>query len=540
MDRTASALIAFAAKPENLERRAAAMLLMAELGLDDPKALAAAEDALASPTVLQEFALRYFEKLRPPGGLPALVALLDAADSGIRERLKRLVLEYGGAAVAAIAAAARTQDRSKLWLGAAAEILGTIATEPALRALAALLAGGDAELARTASDTLHRTIRALPDDARPAMSKRILAVVARPDVAANPAAMVTFTRACGALELATARQWLLANAGREDDRQLQSEALHALGACLRREKLLAKEVAVLSKRLADGDFSRIVRPALELLEGHHFGADAQPFLLGLRESPHVPVRAFALAKLGESEAPGAVRALLSSFADTDAVRRSAAGSLRKIPEARQALMKTFIAATDPSAAFTMAETLAGYGLPWREPVLEQIWRRWIEATEREDRIQGAYLQFLRAAAPAFLADALRKRGAALLKSGRARDAARVRQLVRELPEATAEDGYQLALALVKSRRRGLEAPFRRPDPALELLVELDGPSFPVTTRLKRERALDPEELYAIGFALAETSGGGYRLGAEILEHLAKRQPRTKVGKSARNKLRLGA
>ncbi len=127
-----------------------------------------------------------------------------------------------------------------------------------------------------------------------------------------------------------------------------------------------------------------------------------------------------------------------------------------------------------------------------------------------------------------------------MKAGRARDAGRLRQILRELPIATDEDAYQLALALVKTRRRGLDAPFRRPAPALDVLAALDERRFPTSTRLKRERALEPEELYAIGFALAETTGAAQRLGEELLEHLAKHQPRSRVGKSARNKLALSA
>jgi hypothetical protein len=250
------------------------------------------------------------------------------------------------------------------------------------------------------------------------------------------------------------------------------------------------------------------------------------------------VRSFALAKLGESESPGALKALLSSLDDAEAVRRSAAGSLRKIPEARQALMKRFTTATEPSAAFTMAETLAGYGLPWRRPILDALWKRYREAFAAEDRIQGAFLHFLRTAVPDYLADALRKESASLLKAGRARDAARLRQIVRELPVATDEDTYQHTLALVKSRRRGFDAPFRRPDPALDLLAQIEEHGFPASTRLKRERALAPDELYAIGFALAETTGPGRRLAEDILGYLAAKQPRTKLGKSARNKLAL--
>ena len=290
--------------------------------------------------------------------------------------------------------------------------------------------------------------------------------------------------------------------------------------------------------LAEPDFPRVVRPALDLLDHHQFGKDAQAMLLGLRASPHVAVRSFALAKLGASEAPRAVSALLSSLDDAEAVRRSAAGSLRQIPEARQALMKRFIAATDASAAFTMAETLAGYGLPWRRPTLDQIWKRYLEAVDADDRIQGAFLQFLRDAVPGFAVAGLRKQAATFLRAGRARDAARLRALVRALPGTDAEDGYQLALALLKSRRRGLDHPIRRPDAALDVLIEIESAGFATAQRLRKERALDAEELYATGFALAEINGPGRAIAEDVLAHLAKKQPRTKIGKAAKNKLAL--
>jgi hypothetical protein len=201
-------------------------------------------------------------------------------------------------------------------------------------------------------------------------------------------------------------------------------------------------------------------------------------------------------------------------------------------------MKRFIDATDASTAFTMAETLAGYGLPWRRPTLEQIWKRYVKAFEADDRIQGAFLQFLRASAPDFAAESLRKLGTSLLRAGRARDAARVRALVREIPGSDVEDGYQLALALLKSRKRGLDHPIRRPDAALDVLIEIESAGFATGPRLRKERALDAEELYATGFALAETNAAGRAVAEDVLAHLAKKQPRTKIGKAAKNKLEL--
>src|SRR6266404_1822654 len=538
MDRTAAALVAFAAGPENVERRAAAMLMLAELQLDDARTVAVVADALGSDTVLQEYALRYVEKLRPAAVLPTLLPLLEASDPAARERARRVLVDFGAQAVAALAR--RGGDAGRTWLLGAVDVLATIASAPAIDALVTLVIRGDAEIARAAADTLHRRVREIDDRGRGVLLRHVLAAAERREVGASGAARLFLVRACAALTLPDARRWLLAEAMRTDLPHVRAEALAALAASIRREKLLAKEVTALIAILEDADSGHVVRQALEMLEGHRFGADAQPLLLRLSESPHVAVRSFALAKLGDTAAPGALKALLGSLEGSDAVRRSAAGSLRKIPEARQALMKRFATVTDASAAFTMAETLAGYGAAWRRPALEALWRRYVQAFATEDRIQGAFLHFLRGAAPEFLAESLRKESARLMKAGRARDAARLRQILRELPVATDEDAYQLALALVKLRRRGVDSPFRRPDPALDVLAALEERPFPTSTRLKRERTLEPEVLYAIGFALAESSGAGQRLGEELLEHVAKRQPRSRVGKSARNNLALSA
>jgi hypothetical protein len=536
MDKTAASLVAFAAGPENIERRAAAMLMLAELGIDTPKAREVAAAAVASPTVLQEYALRWFEKLRPEDGLPALVPLFDAPDSGIRERVRRLVGDFGGAAVPVIAAVGKTAPRS--WLTGAVEVLGAIGTGPAVRALFELVARGDSDIARNAVEALHKRTRDLADKPKAQFLEHVLAAATRPAVIASPAATTAIIRTLGTLGSPGARVWLLAAATGGDVPETRAEALRALAACLRHEKLAAKEFAKIAPMLSDPDFARVVRPALDLLESRQFGKDDQAFLLRLQKSPHVAVRSFALAKLGTSEAPKAVSALLSSLDDAEAVRRSAARTLGEIPEARQALMKRFIEATDASAAFTMAETLGRYEVPWRRPTLEQIWKRYVKALEADDRIQGAFLHFLRTTAPELAAESLRKQAASLLRAGRARDAARLRTLVREISGSDLEDGYQLALALLKTRKRGLDHPVRRPDAALDVLLEIEAAGFATGPRLRKERALDADELYATGFALAETNAAGVAIAEDVLAHLAKKLPRTKIGKAAKNKLEL--
>lgn len=63
-------------------------------------------------------------------------------------------------------------------------------------------------------------------------------------------------------------------------------------------------------------------------------------------------------------------------------------------------------------------------------------------------------------------------------------------------------------------------------------------AFPLAERLRRERGLTPEDLYYVAFALAEGRGEERAIARDLLEHLGTKHARTKVGKAARNKLRL--
>jgi hypothetical protein len=91
---------------------------------------------------------------------------------------------------------------------------------------------------------------------------------------------------------------------------------------------------------------------------------------------------------------------------------------------------------------------------------------------------------------------------------------------------------------VKSHPPKPSAVTRRQDAALAELRVLADSAFPLSERLRRERALEPDELYAIAFHLAEGRAEQQSVARDLLDHLASKHPRAKVGKAARNKRRL--
>ena len=77
------------------------------------------------------------------------------------------------------------------------------------------------------------------------------------------------------------------------------------------------------------------------------------------------------------------------------------------------------------------------------------------------------------------------------------------------------------------------------DPVLTQFGRLAAAGFPVAKNLNREKDVDDEEIYGLGFRLLESHDENDKaLGAELLQGILDERPRSKLGKSARNKLKL--
>ena len=68
-----------------------------------------------------------------------------------------------------------------------------------------------------------------------------------------------------------------------------------------------------------------------------------------------------------------------------------------------------------------------------------------------------------------------------------------------------------------------------------MLAALLSRGFDVGTALRKDKSLDLDALYYVGFHFAEAKKP---LGQELLEEVVKKGGRTKVGKMAKNKLAL--
>jgi HEAT repeat protein len=530
MDKTFQQLLTLI-ESGTVEQRCAALLVLGALKLENPRILKTVAAALdQSNPVLKDYALRYFEEVEAGDGAPLLLKFLQEPDRDTQERVVRLLSRCGQPVVSLLLKNAPAASR--VWQLNAARVLCAVRGKTAFKGLLQMLLSGTDEFNKSVCDLVTPAIRGMNSKEQDSLYIEIETFAAKLDMKRQRPAVISAIRLLGLLGRPQSRRRLFRFVGSEHPPSLRSHALVALLRCLREQDLRKDEYAKLFPILEEAEFSEVVRLALELLDMHGVPEDSRPLLSRLLESHHGEVQKLALRKMGDFSTPANVRTLIDQLGDPDYRRRDVASrSLHKIPEARTALIKELLACDNPSKAWSIAELVPTYEGKWRRDNLEVLWKRLQSAIAAEDRIQTSYLHVLKNADADSVYQQLAGHGAKLIKAKKYKEALSFLTPLKEFSEFKPEDQFQLALARLKVNSHRATA--------LDLFGDLyRGSAFPVFEALRKERKLTPEELFYLGFGLTERPGKERSLGKSLLEHVAARVPRTKIGKSAKNKLKL--
>ena len=515
-----------------VEHRCASLLVLTALKVESAQIVKIIAAILDQPNpVLKDFALRYFEEVQPKAAASLMSRFLDDPEKEIQERTVRLLSRAGETALQPLLQSAPAASRA--WQLNAARVLCAIRGKAALKALLQMLATGADDFNKTICDLMTPWIREMDAKEQESLYNEIEKFAAKLDVKQQRPAGVSSIRLTGQLGRPQARKWLFGFVGREHHPALRSHALAALLHCLGKEDLRKDEYAKLFSVLEETEFSEVSRLALDLLDAHDLPEDSRATLSRLMGSPHGAVQQFALRKMGDFGTPATVRTLIEQLGDPDYRRRDiAAHSLHKIPEARAALIKELLACEDPSKAWSIAELLPFYEGKWRQDNLAALWKRLHGAIEAEDRIQNSFMHVLKKADADFVYERLSAEGAKLFKAKKYKEAIPFFTPLKEFAEFKSEHKFLLALSQLKAHPQ-------RPQPAVELLIDVyRNSAFPLLESLKKEKKLEPGDIFSLGFTFAERPGDERDLGKGLLEHVVARVPRTKIGKSAKNKLKL--
>ncbi|MFB3122369.1 MAG: hypothetical protein ACE10H_09310 [Candidatus Binatia bacterium] len=109
---------------------------------------------------------------------------------------------------------------------------------------------------------------------------------------------------------------------------------------------------------------------------------------------------------------------------------------------------------------------------WRRDTLSGVWQRLRVAVDAADRIQGAYLHFLKSVDLDYAYTQIASGGAQLKKRKKYKEAGRFLSLLKGFPTFNAEDKFILAVAQVKRHTHQIVPTARRDDSAMGLLGEL--------------------------------------------------------------------
>jgi hypothetical protein len=289
---------------------------------------------------------------------------------------------------------------------------------------------------------------------------------------------------------------------------------------------------------ADPDF-RVAAPALVLL-GKTPGADKQSDQwLALLEAPDVAVRQAALEKVGDRDTKEVAAALTRQLDHPDrGLRDAARARLAKLGHGREALTAALLAADNPDRAWQLARAQAAfvkdYPASWRDKVYAQACRR----LEANDRLADPLLFLLREAGTADLRDRLAATSLAHRKKKAYDKSLIYLKLLARDPALGFDSRLELAACGLKVSPSDLSPDARAADPALREfthLCQLDDAAL--VAQLGSVKWLEPEELYYLGFHLAEQDARQRKVAAEVLGLVVRRSPRSKTAQAARSKLR---
>jgi HEAT repeat protein len=318
--------------------------------------------------------------------------------------------------------------------------------------------------------------------------------------------------------------------------EVRAAALQALGKWT--EAPNKEQLKRLFACAAERDF-RVAAPALAILNHLEVGERSLPDWLALFDAPDVAVRRMALAKLGDRDTPAVAEALLKQLDHGDRELRDAAlARLAKMKAGRKALTAALLLADTPDRAWQLAKVQAPfvreYPADWREGVFKMAG----EHLEAGDRRADALLFLLREADVAELRDRLEQRAMAWRKKKGYATALLYLRLLGRDPACGLSIRLELAACGLKTSARDLAADARAADPCLQQFVHLaqqdDGQ---LSGELAKMKWLDPDDLYYLGFHLAEQNGRPRKVAEDVLHLVVKRSPRSKTGQAAKSKLR---
>ena len=521
---------------EDARRRIAAAVVLGELKVKDAAVVARLQEMARDP--LEPFATAALEALGAVGSLKALPVMLDALGRGGE------VAQVAGRAIAALGPDALPDIRSRL-ADASPEVRarlsqllpavgGRLSFEMALEGMR----GQVWEAVNRVALSVRQEMKTASAADRKVLRTQVEKFLDKKKTAEDGPALRGALKVLGYLELPDTAELLLGYTAAKHPAPVRAEAATALRFALG-GGATARQLRRLIDLMEEGE-PLVARAARDTLTVLPLGAAVADEFARLCRAPDNEVACWAIGRLAGLGKEVAAKTLVPVAGGADRLRAEAAvAALAGFGEDGPALLvQALCAATDEVGAHVVADALA--------PHCKRLSKRELGKLEAagEKALAGSFalgrrvLEPLREAAPERWTELLSAQAAKLKKKEPAKAAAILDILARS-STATVEDRYAHALLLLKKSALDIHPRARQRDACLGELERLAASGFELGRALVKEKSVEDEALYYLGFHFAEVgTGAAADVGLSLLEHLVKKNPRNKLGKAARNKLQL--
>lgn len=534
MDATAKKLLGLLAREQAGDVRAAAALVLGEVGEKDVALAEGLGKALQDKdSSVRMEAIKAVAKLRIESALPHLL-----------ERIKVGGEEAAAAANAAAHLGARgTRGLQELMPKVApglrryiAAALGAGGTTSSETAALAVLRDTDPGVIEAAVRSLIDQVPTLAAGHRKAWTDHLLELLGDAEKRLTPVSESAMVRLLVALKDPRAENALWKRLDRGHPNTVRAAALQALGLWV--EKPGKDQLKKLFACAAETDF-RVAAPALMILKNQPVNPKALTDWLGLLQAKDSAARLLALEKLADRDTEAIAIAFLQQLDHADRnLREKALARLVEMKAGQAALTEATLEAETADKAWALARAQTPYLKEAPKAWREKVFTRACMFVEQEDRRADPLLYMLRETDGADLRDRLEQRAQHWRKKKDYKSALVYLRLLARDPACAFATRMELAGCHLKLSAKEMAADARAADLALQQFASLlqhHGPDL--FTALEKTKWLDPEALYYLGFHFAEHEGAEKKFAAEVLKLVVQRSAKSKTGQAAKRKLK---
>lgn len=519
------------------ERRAAAAIVLGEIEAAQEEILEKLRVATrrTDDAVLRRWAAEAIGTIAPKSIVQDLQPLLKDPDRLVRETVSRALATGKGVKTEDIARMlGGGDDKERL---AAIVVLGAMETRSARKTLLELLPTAKGRVMDAVIDALRSGLLAVSGPDAVEASEDIEAVIEPKQMTGDPDFGIAIVQLLGYVSHEVSAEALLGIARSSASPEVKGSAIETLRRVIKGKTGHDKFYKGLLEVAEDAALPQAVLiPATEVLASLEVPLELEPRVRALIASTSSTVRRFALRALGDLDATPPARALAKVVEAGDpAERELALESALKTASGREELARLLGRIKDEGRARSIANGLRPFGQEIKQGVRHLLEEAVIEAPGEVARAILDLIKHAGADSGSSKQGSLFDRALKHKKKNQFSEAIAILRNLCHGADADPEARFQLGVLELKISKRSIG---RGPsaDPCIGTFAALlRSRDFPIVERLKTEK-LDPEELYFLGFSLAEGSDAEQGLGCDILAYLSEMSPSTKLGKMAKNKL----